>query len=107
MRGTGPMMINITEAAKNKLKEMMVNEEQTPRIDAEVTGGCGMSVRFSIVFDEPRRNDLLIEKDGLQIRLDRFTKRYLNEETQIDYRDEYGFLVGESFTSSACAIEIE
>ena len=39
--------------------------------------------------------------------LDRFTKRYLDEETQIDYTDEQGFLVGESFTSSACAIEID
>jgi Fe-S cluster assembly iron-binding protein IscA len=99
-------MIKVTEAAMNKLKEMVVNGNQTPRIDAEVAGGCGMSVKFSIVFDEPRRNDLCIEKDGIQIRLDRFTKRYLNEETQIDYRDKHGFLVGESFASSACAIEI-
>ncbi|MCM2532388.1 hypothetical protein NDK43_08290 [Neobacillus pocheonensis] len=101
------MMIKMTEAAMNKLKEMMVNEDQPPRIDAEVAGGCGMTVKFSIVFDEPRRNDLCIEMGGIQIRLDRFTKRYLNEETQIDYRNELGFLVGESFTSSACAIEIE
>lgn len=100
-------MIKMTEAAMNKLKEMVVNGNQTPRIDAEVAGGCGMSVKFSIVFDEPRRNDLCIEKDGIQIRLDRFTKRYLNEETQIDYRDKHGFLVGESFASSACAIEID
>jgi Fe-S cluster assembly iron-binding protein IscA len=101
------MMIKMTEAAMNKLKEMSVNREQTPRIDAEVAGGCGMTVKFSIVFDEPRRNDLCIETDGILIRLDRFTKRYLDEETQIDYRDEQGFLVGESFASSACAIEFD
>ena len=41
-----------------------------------------------------------------RFRMDRFTKRYLDEETQIDYSDEHGFLVGESFASSACAIEI-
>lgn len=91
----------------NKLKEMVINGEQTPRIDAEVAGGCGMTVKFSIVFDEPRRNDFIIEMDGIQIRLDRFTKRYINEETGIDYSDEYGFQVGESFASSACAIEID
>lgn len=100
-------MIKMTEAAMNKLKEMMVNEDQPPRIDAEVAGGCGMTVKFSIVFDEPRRNDLFMEMGGIQIRLDRFTKRYLNEETLIDYRNEHGFLVGESFISSACAIEID
>ncbi len=103
----GPMLIKMTEAARYKLKEMVVNRAQTPRIDADVAGGCGMTVKFSIVFDEPRRNDLTIEMDGIQIRFDRFTKRYLNVETQIDYSDEHGFLVGESFASSACAIEID
>ncbi|MFJ5760256.1 iron-sulfur cluster biosynthesis family protein [Neobacillus sp. NPDC093182] len=101
------MVIKMTESAMQKLKELVVNGDQTPRIDADVAGGCGMTVKFSIVFDEPRRNDLIIEMDGIQIRLDRFTKRYLDEETHIDYNDENGFLVGESFTSSACAIEIE
>jgi Fe-S cluster assembly iron-binding protein IscA len=101
------MIITITEAAKNKLTDMIVSEGKIPRIDAEVSGGCGVSVRFSIVFDEPRRNDLTIEQDGIQLWLDRFTKRYLDEETQIDYSDDRGFLVGESFASSACAIELD
>jgi Fe-S cluster assembly iron-binding protein IscA len=102
-----PMLIKMTEAARNKLNEMVVSRAQTPRIDADVAGGCGMTVKFSIVFDEPRRNDLTIEMDGIQIRFDRFTKRYLNEETHIEFSDEHGFLVGESFASSACAIEID
>jgi Fe-S cluster assembly iron-binding protein IscA len=101
------MLIKMTESALKKIKEMVFNGEQTPRIDAEVAGGCGMTVKFSLVFDEPRRNDIIIEMDGIQIRLDRFTKRYLDEETQIDYYDDRGFLVGESFASSACAIEID
>lgn len=101
------MVIKMTEAAMSKLKEMAVNGEETPRLDADVAGGCGMTVKFSIVFDEPRRNDLIIETEGIQIRLDRFTKRYLDEETQIDYNAEQGFLVGERFTSSACAIVID
>jgi Fe-S cluster assembly iron-binding protein IscA len=106
MGGERSTMIKMTKEAINKLKEMVVNGDQTPRIDAEVAGGCGMTVQFSIVLDEPRRNDFIIETDGIQIRLDRFTKRYINEETQIDYSDEHGFLVGESFASSACAIDI-
>ena len=101
------MMITMTEAATNKLKEMMANENHNPRIDAEVSGGCGMSVRFSIVFDEPRRNDLCMEIEGIQIQIDRFTKRYLDEETYIDYSTEQGFVVGDSFSSSACAIPID
>lgn len=101
------MMIKMTEAAINKLKEMMANENLNPRIDAEISGGCGISVKFSIVFDEPRQNDLCLEMEGIQIQIDRFTKRYLNEETHIDYSEEQGFVVGESFASSACAIPID
>lgn len=86
---------------------MELKGEHFPRIDADVAGGCGLSVKFSLVFDELRRNDTVIEYNGIQFRIDRFTKRYLDEETQIDYSDEHGFLVGESFASSACAIEID
>ncbi|QGQ44869.1 HesB/IscA family protein [Metabacillus sediminilitoris] len=99
------MVISLTEAALNKMKAMGLKEEQSPRIDADVAGGCGLSVKFILVFDEQRRNDTVIEYGGIQFRIDRFTKRYLNEETQIDYTDEHGFLVGESFISSACAID--
>jgi len=100
-------MIKMTEAAIHKLKELAEKEEGIPRIDAEVSGGCGMSVKFSIVFDEPRRNDLCMEIEGIELRMDRFTKRYLDEETEIDYQDKQGFLVGDSFTSSSCAIELD
>ncbi|MBB6446038.1 iron-sulfur cluster biosynthesis family protein [Bacillus benzoevorans] len=101
------MKLIMTESAINKIKELAVNENGVPRIDADVAGGCGMSVKFSIVFGEPRRNDISIEMDGIQILMDQFTKRYLDEETIIDYSDEYGFEVGDSFTSSACAIELD
>ena len=101
------MVITLTDAALNKLKGIEVQENRLPRIDADVSGGCGVSVKFSLIFDEPRRNDTVIEYEGTQIRIDRFTKRYLDKETQIDYTDEQEFLVGESLESSACAIEIE
>lgn len=100
------VVITLTEAALNKLKTTEWKEETTPRIDANIAGGCGVSVQFKLVFDESRRNDTVIEYDGIQFQIDPFTKRYLDEETQIDYNDERGFLVGETFTSSACAIEI-
>ncbi|MCM3651949.1 iron-sulfur cluster biosynthesis family protein [Metabacillus litoralis] len=100
------MVITLTDAALKKLKEKMLVEQHSPRIDADIAGGCGISVKFSLVFDESRRNDTVIEYDEIQIRIDKFTKRYLDEETQIDYSDEQGFLVGESFESSACSIEI-
>jgi Fe-S cluster assembly iron-binding protein IscA len=100
------MIVTLTEAALNKLKEMVLVEEHSPRIDANLAGGCGVSVAFKLIFDEPRIGDTVIEHEGIKIAIDRFSKRYLEDETQIDYTDENGFLVGESFASSACAIEI-
>ncbi|MFE4428880.1 iron-sulfur cluster biosynthesis family protein [Peribacillus butanolivorans] len=101
------MVVKITVAAIIKLKEMACKDAQIPRIDADIAGGCGVSVKFSLVLDEPRRNDTIIEYEGVQLRLDHFTKRYLDEETQIDYLEDRGFIVGDSFASSACAIEID
>ncbi|WP_231603559.1 iron-sulfur cluster biosynthesis family protein [Bacillus sp. FJAT-27231] len=98
-------MIRLTEPAVKQLKAMVLEEKNSPRIDADVAGGCGVSVRFQLVFDEPRRNDKVIDCQGIEIRMDRFTERYLDTETQVDYTEELGFLVGESFTSSDCAIE--
>ena len=100
------MIVTLTEAALSKLKEMVGKEEQSPRIDADIAGGCGVSVAFKLVFDEPRKADTIIEYDGIKISIDRFTKRYLEEVTPIDYTEESGFIIGESFASSACSIPI-
>jgi Fe-S cluster assembly iron-binding protein IscA len=105
--GENLMVITLTNVALNKLKTMRLEKGKLPRIDADVAGGCGMSIKFTLVFDEPRRGDTLIECNGIQLQMDHFTKRYLDETTIIDYTDEYGFFVGETFTSSACAVEME
>lgn len=65
----------LIEVALNKIKEKIFTEKHSPRIDADITGGCGMSVKFSLIFDESRRNDTVLEHEGIQIRIDRFTKR--------------------------------
>lgn len=100
------MVITLTEQALNKLKTTELEEGKYPRIEADYHGGCGVSIQFKLFFDEARPNDTVIEYDGIQIRFDRFTKRYLEEETQIDYNEEKGFIVGESFAQSACAIPV-
>src|SRR6476660_9366157 len=98
------MNIILTATALEKLKEIVSKEKLSPRIDANMAGGCGISVKFALIFDEPRRNDTVIDYEDIQIQIDPFTKRYLDEFTQIDYNDENGFLVGKNFISGDCAI---
>ena len=100
------LLITLTDTAIQKLSTMEWEEGNFPRIDCDVAGGCGISVSFKLIFDEPRKNDSVLEYNGIRILLDRFTRKNLDEVTQIDYSDEHGFTVGENFVSSACAIEI-
>lgn len=104
--GENSMVVTLTEPALNKLKEMVFKDEQSPRIDANITGGCGMSIKFMLVFDEPRRNDIIIEHEGIEIRIDHFTKKYLDTEVKIDCNDENDFLIGNNYESNSCAIEL-
>ena len=98
------MIISLTERALKKLESMELPEHIFPRVDAEMAGGCGVAVNFKLIFDEARPLDTVLEFEGIQIRIDRFTKRYLDEETQIDYSQEEGFIVGEPLVQSACAL---
>ena len=95
------MKVMLTPLAREKLKGMPVTESDVLRIDAEMRGGCGISVQFSIVLDEPRRNDAVIDCGaGVFLHIDRFTERYMEEETVVDYTDDAGFIIGDSFDSS-------
>ncbi|OES44992.1 iron-sulfur cluster biosynthesis family protein [Domibacillus iocasae] len=95
------MKIELTLSARQQLLGWPVTESQVPRIDANLSGGCSLSVHFSLVLDEPRRNDTVIDcGDGVSLYIDRFTDRYMEEETVVDYTDEDGFIFKNSFGSS-------
>ncbi|WP_309089101.1 iron-sulfur cluster biosynthesis family protein [Domibacillus sp.] len=95
------MSIVLTDAARRQLLASSPAEGHVPRIDAEMSGGCGVSVRFSLVWEEPRRGDTVVPLgDDLFLHLDRFTERYLEEHTLVDYSETDGFIFGDGFNSS-------
>ncbi|WP_050179745.1 hypothetical protein [Domibacillus robiginosus] len=95
------MNIVLTDAARRQLLVSSPDDGRVPRIDAEMTGGCGVSVRLSLVWDEPRRMDITIPVgDHVSLHLDRFTKRYAGEHLLVDYNETDGFVLGEAFDSS-------
>ncbi len=100
------MFITFSKEAVERLKSVELEKGNFPRIDATMGGSCGLSVNFSLIFDEARRNDLLFEEAGIKIRIDHFAKRYLQDDIYIDYTDEHGFVIGESYDSGACSLEI-
>ncbi|WP_046174489.1 iron-sulfur cluster biosynthesis family protein [Domibacillus indicus] len=95
------MNIILTEAARQQLLDWPIEENAVIRLDANVSGGCGMAVQFSIVLDEPRRNDTAYDcGHGIFLCMDLFTRRYLEEELIIDYTNASGFSFADSFGSS-------
>ena len=98
------MNIVLTEAARRQLLLSKPNDGRVLRIDAVMSGGCGVSVRLSIVWEEPRRNDTILSlDDALQLHIDRFTERYLEEKTIVDYTEAAGFVFGSGF-DAGCTI---
>lgn len=92
------MNIVLTEAARRQLILSKPNDGRVLRIDAVMSGGCGVSVRLSIVWEEPRRNDTILSLgDALQLHIDRFTERYIEEKTIVDYTEAAGFVFGNRF----------
>lgn len=89
-------MINITNSTTEKIKELLI-EENNPDAKLRIFvqgGGCsGMSYGFT--FDtEQNEDDFDIEKDGVKILVDSISAQYLNGAT-IDYKES---LMGSGFS---------
>lgn len=98
------MNIVLTDAARQQLLFSKPNDGRVLRIDAVMSGGCGVSVRLSIVWEEPRRNDTVLSLgNALQLHIDRFTERYIEEKTVVDYTEADGFVFGNVF-DAGCTI---
>jgi len=87
------MRIELTETARVTLASLAAAGKERPlRINGELVGGCGMTVEYSLVWDDPLPQDELHEKEGLCFLLDRETKEFIGaEQLTIDYRENQGF----------------
>lgn len=98
------MKIRLTDAARQQLAGLTGAKDRVLRIDADMKGGCGISVQLSVEAGEPRRHDTTLDcGGGIVFHIDRFTGRYLDEETEIDWTKENGFTIGSSF-DSGCTV---
>jgi iron-sulfur cluster insertion protein len=88
-------MITLTDSAKSKIKELIL-EEGNPDIKLRVFvqgGGCS-GMQYGFTFDEmANEDDFLLAEDGVEILVDSASGMYLQGAT-INYRDD---LMGSSF----------
>ncbi len=96
-------MIHITKEAQQKLSSIELQDGVLPRVDTNVTGGCGLTINYLFIFDQARKNDTIYHSYGVSIRVDPFTKRYLEgNPPTIDYSDSNGFQVINNVEFDSC-----
>lgn len=89
-------MITITEPAKNKIKDLLC-EENNPRLSLRtfVQGGGCSGFSYGFKFDEEvNEDDFEITLDGFKVLVDSMSMQYL-QGAEIDYKEE---AIGNSFT---------
>ena len=80
--------LNITTAAVNKVRELVV-EEDNPELMLRVfvTGGGCAGFQYGFTFDEePADDDTLIKKEGINFVIDSLSVQYLGGST-VDYTE--------------------
>jgi iron-sulfur cluster insertion protein len=89
-------MITLTESAKNKIKDLL-SEENNPRIKLRVFvqgGGCS-GFQYGFTFDEETsEDDFVLNEDGVELLIDSASGMYLQGAT-INYKEE---LMGSNFS---------
>lgn len=88
-------MLNITESARAKIKDLIA-EENNPKMALRtfVQGGGCSGFSYGFTFDEEvNEDDFVVEELGFKLLVDSMSMQYLTGST-IDYKDE---LMGSSF----------
>lgn len=85
-------IIELTDNATDKLKEIMMEEYQTPELNnylrVFVQGGGCSGFQYGFILDEAKNeDDFVIEKNGVKLLVDSISSQYLTGAI-IDYKDD-------------------
>jgi iron-sulfur cluster assembly accessory protein len=99
-------MIQITDAAVSKVKELLAAEEKDGYgLRVAIHGGGCSGFQYGLTFDNTERpNDQVLDFNGLRVYIDAMSGMYL-QGTQIDYIDSLegsGFKIENPNTSGSC-----
>lgn len=81
--------IHFSEAAANKVKELITEEENSNlKLRVFITGGGCSGFQYGFTFDEAvNDDDFQLEKNGVTLLVDAMSMQYL-EDAEIDYKDD-------------------
>ncbi len=98
-------VISLTPTAAEEVKAMLNRPENNGKIMRVFVeqGGCS-GMQYSMVFDEKRPDDFLVEMFGVSVVVDPFSAKYLKG-TQIDFSDALtggGFKINNPNARQSC-----
>ena len=83
-------MINVTDNAFNKIKDLIVEEKDNDDMALRMSvkgGGCS-GFQYEFTFDDKKEeDDFVIEKDSIKVFVDSMSAQYLMGAT-LDYKEE-------------------
>lgn len=88
-------MLNITQSAKDKITDLLA-EENNPKLALRtfVQGGGCSGFQYGFTFDEEQNeDDFVIEENGFKLLIDSMSMQYLTG-AEVDYKDD---LTGSQF----------
>lgn len=102
-------MVDLTDNATDKLKEIMMEEYQTPELNnylrVFVQGGGCSGFQYGFVLEKVKNeDDLIIEKNGVKLLIDSISSQYLTGAV-IDYQDDLNgsqFIVKNPNATTTC-----
>lgn len=99
-------LIEVTEHAGARLRELVAKEQKGNYLRVKITGGgCnGLSYKMKFV-DETKRGDILVRSSGAQVLVDTKSALYLRG-TQLDFSDKMiggGFKFTNPNAKSSCS----
>ena len=88
-------MVSITDAAADKIKSIIAEEDPNLKLRIFVQGGgcSGFQYGFTLEEQPPAEDDFTFERDGIFVVVDSMSMQYLNE-AEIDYESS---LMGAEF----------
>ena len=88
-------MIEITEAAANQIKEIMLDSQPNKFLRIYVEGGGCSGMRYGFDLEEfANEDDFSLELKGVNLLIDGMSMSYLNG-AEVDYKED---LIGSSFS---------
>ena len=98
-------IITLTEAAADKILELMLHQADGPYLRFFVTGGGCSGLNYGMTFDEKDKDDIDFVSKGVPIIVDVFSARYIKG-TEIDWESSLmgtGFKINNPNAQESCS----